>query len=140
MVDFLQQNWHWAALAAVSGSWLLFESVRSGAAGGSQLSAVEATLLINREDAIVLDVRDPAEFAQGHIPSARSFPASDLPRRKSELEKWKNRPLILCCGTGARSSSVLSQLKKDGFEKVFNLRGGIMEWEKAGHPLSRKKK
>lgn len=138
-MEFLQQNWHWAALAALSGGWLLFDGVRSGG-GGTQLSAVEATLLINREDAIVLDVREQAEFAQGHIPNARSFPASDLPRRAKELEKWKNRPLILCCTSGARSGSLLNQLKKEGFDKVFNLRGGVIEWEKAGQPLSRKKK
>lgn len=138
-MEFLQQNWHWAALAAVSGAWLLVDLVRSSG-GGSQLSAVEATLMINREDAIVVDVREQGEYAQGHVPNARNIPAGELSRRINELEKWKSRPLILCCGTGARSGTALAQLKKAGFDKVFNLRGGLMEWEKAGQPLSRKRK
>lgn len=138
-MEFLQQNWHWAAIAAVSGAWLLVDLVRNRN-GGDQLSAVEATLLINREDAIVIDVREQGEYAQGHVPNARNIPAGELPRRSTELEKWKSRPLILCCSTGARSASTLAQLKKAGFEKVFNLRGGLMEWEKAGQPLSRKRK
>ncbi len=138
-MEFLQQNWHWAAIAAVSGAWLLVDLVRNRN-GGDQLSAVEATLLINREDAIVIDVREQGEYAQGHVPNARNIPAGELPRRSTELEKWKSRPLILCCSTGARSGSALAQLKKAGFEKVFNLRGGLMEWEKAGQPLSRKRK
>ena len=138
-MEFLQQNWYWAALAAASGSWLLFDLAR--AQGDKTLvSPVEATLLINREDATVIDVRDQGEFAQGHIPNARHIPLADLARRSSELEKVKARPLILCCASGARSSSAISTLKKAGFEKLFNLRGGLYEWEKAGQPVSRKRK
>lgn len=139
-MEFLQQNWYWAAIAVVSGALLLFDLMRNRGAGSGQLSAMEATLLINREDAVVLDVRDPGEFAQGHIPNARNIAAGDLQRRSAELEKWKSRPLILCCASGARSAAAVATLKKAGFDKVFNLRGGILEWEKAGQPLSRKKK
>nr|MBL8457611.1 rhodanese-like domain-containing protein [Zoogloeaceae bacterium] len=113
--------------------------VRSGG-DKTQLSPVEATLLMNREDAVVVDVRDQGEFEQGHIPNARNIALKDLPHRITELEKLKNKPLILCCATGARSSSALGTLRKAGFDKLFNLRGGIFEWEKAGQPLGRKKK
>jgi len=138
-VEFLQQNWYWAALAAVSGSWLLFDLARTRG-DKTLVSPIEATLLINREDAIVLDVREQGEFAQGHIPNAKHIPLGELARRTNELEKLKSRPLIVCCASGSRSSGAISALRKAGFEKLYNLRGGLFEWEKAGQPVSRKRK
>lgn len=138
-MEFLQQNWYWAALAVVSGAWLLVDTIRSQG-DKSLLSPMEATLLMNREDAVVVDVRDAGEFAQGHIPNARHVPLSELERRAGELEKFKTRPLILCCQSGARSSAAQAALKKAGFDKLYNLRGGLAEWEKAGQPISRKRK
>ncbi|KAI5916765.1 rhodanese-like domain-containing protein [Thauera sp. 2A1] len=138
-MEFLQQNWYWAALAAASGAWLLVDLARSQG-DKSMLSPVEATLLINREDAIVIDVREQGEYAQGHIPNARHVPLGEISRRAGELDKFKGRPVILCCASGTRSASALSQLKKAGFEKLYNLRGGLAEWEKAGQPITRKRK
>lgn len=138
-MEFLQQNWYWAALAVASGSWLLFDFARAQG-DKSQLSPVEATLLINREDAVLVDVRDQAEYAKGHVPNARHIPLADLERRSSELEKFKDRPIILCCASGNRSNAAVATLKKAGFEKLFQLRGGLLEWEKAGQPVSRKRK
>lgn len=138
-MEFLQQNWYWVALALASGGWLLIENLRA-AKDPTQLSPVEATLLINREDAVVVDVRDQGDFTQGHIPNALHVPLSDLERRSSELEKFKNRPVILYCERGSRSQTALGTLKKSGFEKLYNLRGGLFEWQKAGHPVSRKRK
>jgi rhodanese-related sulfurtransferase len=138
-VEFLQQNWHWAALAAVSGVWLMVELIRSSG-DKSQVSPVEATLLVNREDAIVIDVREQGEYAQGHVPNARHIPAGELERRSKELEKLKDHPVILCCASGARSGSCANQLRKAGFSRIYNLRGGMMEWQKAGQPISRKRK
>ncbi|THF62344.1 rhodanese-like domain-containing protein [Pseudothauera nasutitermitis] len=135
-MEFLQQNWHWAALAAFSGGWLLIEAIRAKA-DKSLLSPIEATLLINREDAVVVDVRNDGEYAQGHIPNALHVPLADLERRKGELEKYRDRPLVLCCQSGARSSGAIAALRKAGFEKLYNLRGGLYEWEKAGQPLDR---
>ena len=138
-MEFLQQNWYWAALAVASGGWLSVDLIRSRG-DTSQLSPVQATLLINREDAIILDVREQGDYAKGHIPNARHIPLSEFARRSAEMEKWKGQPLILCCASGGRSESAGAQLRKAGFEKIYNLRGGMMEWEKAGQPISRKKK
>lgn len=138
-MDFLQQNWHWAALAAASGTWLLIDMIRARG-DTSQLSAVQATLLINREDATLIDVRAQGEFEQGHLPNARNIPLADLERRSGELEKLKARPIILYCASGARSNTALNTLRKAGFEKLYSLRGGVYEWEKAGQPISRKRK
>lgn len=139
MAEFLEQNWYWAALAAASGGWLLFDFARAQA-DKTQISPVEATLLINREDAVVLDVREQAEYSKGHIPNARSMPLAEIERRGTELDKLRARPVIVCCATGARSGAALEALRKAGVEKLFNLRGGLLEWEKAGQPVTRKRK
>ncbi|MDR1660856.1 MAG: rhodanese-like domain-containing protein [Azoarcus sp.] len=138
-MDFLQQNILWAALAVFSGAWLLVEMVRQ-LRDKSLLTPLEATMLINREDAVVVDVRDQGDFEQGHLPNARHLPLAELGRRTGELEKFRARPLIFYCGSGSRAATAIATLKKAGFEKLYNLRGGLFEWEKAGQPLTRKKK
>lgn len=138
-VEFLQQNLLWVALAAVSGAWLLIEFIRQQR-DKSQLTPVEATLLINREDAITVDVRVLADYEKGHLPNARHLPLTDFERRGKELEKFRARPLILYCNSGITATKGIAALKKAGFEKLYNLRGGIYEWEKAGYPITRKKK
>ncbi|MCB1958969.1 MAG: rhodanese-like domain-containing protein [Rhodocyclaceae bacterium] len=138
-MEFLQQNWYWAALAATSGAFLLAETLRQRG-GGSSLSAVQATLMINREDAVVLDVREQNEFYQGHIPNARHLPVAAVDARIQELEPLKNTPIIVCCAVGSRSAGVMAKLRKHGFEKVFNLQGGMASWQQAGQPVSRKRK
>ncbi|GHT81870.1 hypothetical protein FACS1894116_01600 [Betaproteobacteria bacterium] len=138
-MEFLQQNWLWAALAAASGAWLLFDMIRQ-AGDKSLLSPVAATLLINREDAVLVDLRAQGEFDQGHLPNARHLPLGELAQRSAALEKFRERPLILYCATGSRSASAIATLKKAGFTRLYTLRGGIFEWEKAGQPVSRKRK
>ena len=136
-MEFIQQNWYWAALAVVSGSLLVITSVK-GAANG--VSPTQATTLINREDAVIIDVRDAGEFAAGHLPNARHIPLADLEKRIGELDKLKDKPLIVNCQSGGRSASACGILKKAGFTQVHNLEGGIAAWEQANMPVSRKKK
>ena len=136
MMEFVQQNMIWVALAAVSGGMLLWPMISGG--GAQNLSPAEATLLMNREDALVLDVRESGEWGSGHIPGARHITLAQLDKRMSEIEKFKDRPIIICCASGNRSSSACGQLKKGGFEKVFNLSGGISAWLGANLPLTTK--
>ena len=140
-MEFLQQdqNLLWVALAVGSGTWLLVEFIRQQR-DKSLLTPIEATMLINREDAVVVDVRAPGEYEKGHLPNARHLPLSDLERRSTELEKFRARPLILYCNSGTTVAKGIAALKKAGFEKLYTLRGGLYEWEKAGYPITRKKK
>jgi len=135
-VEFLQQNWYWAALAAASGSWLMVELIR-GRGDKSQISPVEATLLINREDAQILDVREASEFASGHLPEARNIPVDKLAERIGELEKFKDKPIIVCCASGMRSGKACGELKKQGFDRLYNLAGGVDAWVGAGYPIKK---
>ena len=135
-MEFLQQNMIWVALAAVSGGMLLWPMVSGG--GAENLTPAQATLLINREDALVLDVRETGEWSTGHIPGARHIALAQLEKRMSEIDKFKDRPIIICCASGNRSSSACGQLKKGGFAKVFSLAGGISAWLEANLPLTTK--
>ncbi|PKO36779.1 MAG: hypothetical protein CVU33_16405 [Betaproteobacteria bacterium HGW-Betaproteobacteria-6] len=85
----------------------------------------------------MVDVREPAEFAAGHLPEARNFPASKLAERIGELEKFKGKPIIVCCASGMRSGKALGEFKKQGFEKPYNLTGGVDAWVGAGYPVKK---
>jgi rhodanese-related sulfurtransferase len=136
-MDFVQQNIMWVAIAAISGGMLLWQTLRSGS-GGAKVSPLQATLMINREDAVVVDVREPNEFAAGHVPNARHIPAGAVDKRLAELDRYKDKPVIVVCQSGNRSSAACSALRKSGFEKVYNLAGGIAAWEQAGMPVTKK--
>lgn len=134
-MDFVQQNIMWVMAAVVSGAMLVASFVRGG---GKGVSVTEATLLINREDALVLDVRETNEWSTGHIPNARHIALGQLQKHISELEKFKGRPVIICCASGNRSSSACGALKRAGFDRVFNLSGGLSAWTGAGLPVTTK--
>ena len=135
-MEFVQQNMIWVALAYVSGGMLLWPMVAGGTA--QNLTPAQATLLMNREDALMLDVRETAEWSSGHIPGARHITLAQLEKRMSEIEKFKDRPIIICCASGNRSSSACGQLKKGGFQKVFSLSGGISARLGGNLPLTTK--
>ena len=134
-MEFVQQNLMWIGLAVVSGGMLLWQTFNGA---GDAMTPAAATLLMNREDAVVLDVRETGEWSSGHIAGARHIALGQLGKRMSEIEKYKTRPIIVCCASGNRSSSACGQLKKAGFEKVFNLSGGMSAWLEANLPTTTK--
>lgn len=135
-MKFVMDNIFLIAIAFVSGAMLVWPMVRRGA-GGPSVTTLEATQLINRQDALVLDVREQAEFAQSHILNARWLPLSQLEARAGEIEKFKDKPLIVYCASGSRSSTAASVLTKRGFSKVVNLAGGFVAWQQAGLPVQK---
>jgi len=135
-MDFIQNNIFLIAVAFVSGAMLLYPMLRRST-GGPWVSTAEATQMINREDAAVLDVREPAEYAKGHIVGARNIPLAQLASRLGELEKLKARPLIVLCESGGRSAEALAALKANGFARAVNLSGGIAAWQQAGLPVEK---
>ena len=132
-MDFIQQNILLVTVVVFSGSMLIWQTIQ--AAGGKQVSPADATRMLNREDAVIIDVRSPAEFAAGHAPDSLNIPTDKLKERLTELDKFKGRPLILNCATGARSTSACAILRKLGVENVFNLAGGMNAWVDAGLPI-----
>jgi rhodanese-related sulfurtransferase len=135
-MEFVQNNIFLIAVAFISGAMLLWPLVRRGAAGPS-VNTLEATQLINREDAVVLDVREPAEYAKGHVLGAKNVPLAQVESRLGELEKHKAKPVILYCETGNRAGTAQAALRAKGFERAVNLTGGVGAWQQAGLPMEK---
>lgn len=131
-MKFVVENIVLIAIAIVSGAMLL-RPVLQRRTGGPALDTLGATRLINDTHAIILDVREPAEFGTGHLPNARNIPLGELDKRAAELPSGK--PVLICCATGARSGKAASVLKAAGREQVFNLDGGLQSWRQAGLPV-----
>ena len=106
--------------------------------GYSSISPSESTQMINRENALILDVRENNEYSEGHIINSLHIPISNIKTRMNELEQYKTQKVIVACRTGNRSSQACANLRKEGFEQVFNLSGGVMAWESANLPLIKK--
>jgi rhodanese-related sulfurtransferase len=100
-----------------------------------EVTAEAAREMVKDPQLVVLDVRTPQEFAQGHIEGARLIPVAELPGRLAELAEFKNRPILIYCYRGSRSASVYHILQKNGFSILKNLRGGIMAWTGAGNKV-----
>jgi rhodanese-related sulfurtransferase len=109
--------------------------INEGKQGGASVSTSNLVSMVNREDAVVLDVRDKKEFGLGHISGAVHMPLSSIENRASELEAKKDKPIILVCKMGQHSSAAGKKLKTLGFENVRRLSGGMAEWNAAGLPV-----
>jgi rhodanese-related sulfurtransferase len=133
-VDFVRNNLLLFVVAFVSGAMLLWPLFRRSA-GGPWVNTAEATHLINREDALVLDVRDPGEYGAGHILGAKNVPLSRL--GDAQVAKRKDRPVIVYCEGGERASKAVAALKRQGFARVVNLTGGLRAWQQAGLPVEK---
>lgn len=132
-MNFVLKNSWLIALVLISGGMLLWPMLRRGAA----VTPTEAVLLINQRHALVLDVREDAEFASGHIADAKHIPLGQLADRMAELQKWKDKPIVVNCQSGMRSAKACAMLRSNGFSQVNNLDGGIAAWQSAKLPISR---
>ena len=99
--------------------------------GITEIDANEAAELIKGKNAVVVDVRTSAEYAAGRIPKATHIPLRQLPQRLGGLKKYQNRPIVVSCRTGRRSASACAYLAENGFEEVYNLKGGLRAWAHA---------
>tara|TARA_R110002095_G_scaffold99417_1_gene87469 strand:- start:564 stop:977 length:414 start_codon:yes stop_codon:yes gene_type:complete len=106
------------------------------AAGGKGVLPIEAVQLLNRENALPLDVRSRDDFDAGHIINAVHIPAAEIKTRSGELKKSGDRPIIVYCATGSTSLAAVKELTDAGFEQVYSLKGGISAWRADNLPLT----
>ena len=135
-MKFIQDNIFLIAVAFVSGAMLVWPMMRRGGVG-SAVNTLQATMMINKEDALILDVREPSEYNAGHILNARNIPLGELDKRVGELSKWKDKPIVVSCASGNRSGSAVGTLKQPGFNRAVHLAGGFGAWQQAGLPVGR---
>jgi rhodanese-related sulfurtransferase len=94
--------------------------------------------VLNKEDGLVLDIREDSEVRQGRIKGARHIPQKELKDRLGELQKYRDKPVVVYCRTGNRSAQASELLTAHGFTNVINLHGGVVAWQNANLPLSKK--
>ena len=123
------------AVAAASALALFLPTITKGAAGG--VEPTEAVLLINREKAVLIDVCEPAEYAQGHAMGSKNIPLGQLESQLPLLVKNKSLPVILVCQVGGRASRAAAQAKKLGYERAQALSGGLKAWREASLPVEK---
>ena len=137
MAEFISNNMMMVAIFVMSGLMLVWPEIQRLFLGGApELSTLDATRMMN-QDAVVVDVREHTEFSAGHLPRARGIPLGDLEKRLGELERFKDKPVILVCANGMRSRAGARLLRQKEFKQVFNLRGGFAEWLKAALPTEK---
>lgn len=134
---FLEDNWPLVLILIVSGAMLVWPLFRGRFSSVREVGAFEATTLINRRNAVVVDVRETQEYEGGRIPNALHLPGSQLASRGQELKKLTARPVIAYCERGMRSRSAAGALSKAGFGEVYTLRGGLRAWIDAGLPTEK---
>lgn len=130
-MKFFIDNIFLIVLVVVSGAALLLPMLQRG---GSKVSVLQATQLINQGKTLILDVRDAAAFVAGHIRDAKNIPLKELPGRLGEIDKFKSKTIVVICPTGVQSSKATAKLKSAGFGDVHSLQGGLAAWQTQGLP------
>lgn len=134
-MKFILENVMLIVLVLASGGMLVWPLLQRGSGAVANVEPADAVLLINRSNAIVLDVRDDAEFAAGHIADARHIPLAELDARLKDLEKYKSKPILVHCQSGVRSRRACTILHKHAFTSLHNLQGGLNAWTAAKLPV-----
>ena len=132
--EFIVNHWMLSGALLVLLGLLALDSSQKA---GPKVSTHEATRLINQQNALVLDIREKKDFKAGHLVDAVNIPQSQLANRMDEL-KDKSRPIVVVCKTGQTAGMISKQLKDNGFEQVYRLTGGMMEWTNNSLPVTTK--
>ena len=104
---------------------------------GDKVTTLQATQMINQGKTVLLDVRNSAEFAAGHMRDARNIPVKELQNRLAELDKMKAKTVLVICASGLQSARATAILRKAGFASVTSLAGGMKAWQDLGLPVAR---
>jgi rhodanese-related sulfurtransferase len=137
MIPFLKNNWPLVLVFVLSGLMLLWPVLQRRLSPVREIGTLDATRLMNAENPIVLDIREPREFTGSRLPNAMHIPLSQLKDRSAELAKFVSRPVIVYCDRGIRGGAATSALTKIGFTRVQSLRGGLRAWKDAGLPMQK---
>lgn len=136
MLEYFSHHPWLAAFAVAAGVAVLINELRLRTLSEGALAPQEVIRLMN-QGATLLDVRAQQAYREGHISGARHFDAGQLPNAADTLKKYKERALIIYCDRGSSAAAAMRTLSKQGFTKVFNLRGGIAAWRAENLPLAR---
>ena len=136
-MQFFSDNWYLFLALIIIAYMLFFGPLMQMIHGIKTLPVNQAVRLMNNESAVVVDVREPDEFRGGHIPHSINIPLGTLHGRLKEIEKYRDKPVLLSCRTSQRSGRAALILKKNGFAMAHILGGGIIAWQKENLPTSK---
>ncbi len=134
-LEFLAQEWILVLALLVVAAMLAWHEARKA---GPSVTPQQAINLINGEQGVFVDLRDNADFRQGHIIDTLHIPSAKLAERMAELVKYKEKPVVLVCKMGQQSGAASKQLKAAGFSRVYKMTGGMMEWSNLQLPVTSK--
>lgn len=135
LIEFATNHWDLFLALAIILFMMFSGGLGSRLRGYKEIGPTESVQIINHEEALLLDVREENEYKDGHILDSLHIPLGKLGERMDELEKFREKPIIVGCRSGHRSASACAKLRKRGFGNVYNLKGGVMAWQNAGLPL-----
>lgn len=137
-IEFIGNNALLATAWVVLFVWLVYSVLSSMLSSVKDLDTQSATMLMNRSDAVMLDIRAPAEFKKGHIMGAKTLTPEQVNKADfKSLEKFKSKPIIVVCAMGMSAKRTASQLQKAGFSEVSVLKGGMNTWNSEGLPVNK---
>lgn len=109
--------------------------INEGKQGGAAISTGNLVNLVNREEAVIVDIRDNKDFGAGHIAGAINIPFASIDSRVGELEPYREKPIVLVCKMGQHAGAAGRKLKAQGFLDVRRLSGGMAEWGASSLPV-----
>ena len=136
LLEYLGNHPYLVAAAVLAAIVVLVYEFRARVQAFAAVSAMQAVRLIN-QGALVIDLRSKALYDAGHIVDARNVPAADLASQAETLKKWRDKNVIIYCDSGTSGASAARALVNLGFNKVFNLQGGLSAWLKDNMPLTK---
>ncbi len=134
-IDFIARQPLLFSLFGIILALIIAGELRRKARGAKSLTPLQATQLINQQACLIVDVRPAAEYRQGHIIDARNLAHTDIRDKGEQLSKDKNTPVLVYCKNGIQSVAAAGQLKQLGFTRVYNLSGGLANWQAESMPL-----
>lgn len=138
LIEFAGNNLVLFAAAATVIAALIANEVHGNMTGVPRIGAVEAVRMINDREPLVVDVRSGSDFKKGHLINALHLPSQKVASQGNELGKDKQRPIIVYCALGSTSREAANQIRKQGFQEVYSLRGGINGWLQANQSITTK--
>jgi len=136
-LEFFARHWVLSAAALILIVLLIATEVSKKLRKFKDISPAEAARIVGSDDNLVLDVREPDEFKSGHLRGAKLIPLGSLAGKLSEIEKFKDKTVLVYCRSGNRSATAANILCRAGFSDVSNLAGGIIAWQSEHYPVKK---
>ncbi len=137
LAGFISENMFLIVAAIALVAFIVYAESKRAMRKYADIGTAEAVKLLNREDPLILDVRESNELSAGTIRGAKQIASSVIAERLAELEPYKAKPILAFCANGLKAGRVCQTLTKNGFTNVYHLKGGLTAWIQANLPLTK---